>query len=125
LNRKDADHARCVDLLERHRGPLLVPSTVLTEVCYLLETRVGPAAEATFINAIADDELRLVDLTPDDLRRMAELVTTYADFPLGAVDFSVVAVAERYGCADVATLDHRHFSAVRVRHAAALNLLPA
>lgn len=125
LNRNDAHHEGCVALLERHSGPLLVPGPVLTEVCYLLESRVGPAAEATFIIAVAHGELTLVDLHREDLLRMAELVTTYADFPLGAVDASVVAVAERHGCADIATLDRRHFSTVKPAHAGSFNLLPA
>jgi hypothetical protein len=34
---------------------------------------------------------------------MAELVTTYADLPLGAVDASVLALAERLDDLDVAT----------------------
>jgi uncharacterized protein len=123
LNRKDANHERCVDLLERHLGPVLIPGPVLAEVCYFLESRVGPAGEAAFLSAVANDELQLVDLTTDDLHRMVELVTTYADFPLGAVDASVIAVAERHRCLDVATLDRRHFSAVRARHGS-LNLLP-
>lgn len=96
LNRKDADHARCIDLLESHEGPLMVPSPVLAEVCYFLESRVGPEGEATFLTSIAEGELRLVDLTTDDIRRMVDLVRTYANFPLGAVDASVMAVAERY-----------------------------
>lgn len=124
LNRKDAQHTRCLDPLETSGGPLLVPSPVLAEVCYFLESRVGPAGEATFLTAIADGELQLAELTTADLRRMAELVKTYADFPLGAVDASVMAVAERHDCTDVATLDRRHFSAVRLRHTAGLNLLP-
>ncbi|BCB78601.1 PIN domain-containing protein [Phytohabitans flavus] len=124
LNRKDADHTRCVDLLEKHPGPLLVPGPVLTEVCYLLESRVGAHGEAAFLAAVADGELQLVGLTQPDLRRMVELVKAYADFPLGAVDASVVAIAERYGCADIATLDIRHFSTVRPRHVPNLNLLP-
>lgn len=74
---------------------------------------------------MANDELQLVDLTRGDLRRMVELVRTYADFPLGAVDASVMAVAERHNCTDIATLDRRHFSAVRLQHAPSLNLLPA
>jgi uncharacterized protein len=125
LNRKDADHDRCVALLERHLGPLLVPGPVLAEVCYFLESRVGPQGEAAFLTAVANGELQLVDLTADDLHRMSELVTTYADFPLGAVDASVLALAERHNCQDIATLDRRHFSAVRVRHTGSLNLLPA
>jgi predicted nucleic acid-binding protein len=125
LNRKDADHVRCVELLERHTGPLLVPSPVLTEVCYFLESRVGPDGEAAFLAAVANGELQLVDLTSDDLHRMVELVRTYSDFPLGAVDASVMAVAERHACANIATLDRRHFSAVRLQHTKSLNLLPA
>lgn len=54
---------------------------------------------------------------------MAELVER-ADFPLGAVDASVVAVAERLGTDLVVTLDRRHFGAVRPLHAEALRLLP-
>jgi predicted nucleic acid-binding protein len=65
-----------------------------------------------------------VEVTDADLERMADLVTTYADFPLGAVDASVIAVAERLGTTVVATLDRRHFAAVRPKHAPALTLLP-
>ncbi|MFG3617949.1 type II toxin-antitoxin system VapC family toxin [Nocardia sp. NPDC047654] len=64
LNKNDADHRRCLDLLETHPGPLLVPGPVLAEVCYFLETRVGPSAEARFLESIANEEIELVDLTP-------------------------------------------------------------
>ncbi|WP_433661812.1 type II toxin-antitoxin system VapC family toxin [Nocardia sp. CA-128927] len=124
LNRNDADHQRCLDLLETHPGPVLVPGPVLGEVCYFLETRVGPSAEALFLESIANEEIELVDLTRTDLLRMAELVRKYADFPLGAVDAAVLAVAERLDVNEVATLDRRHFSAVRTRHRAPLRLLP-
>jgi len=55
---------------------------------------------------------------------MGELILQYADFPLGAVDASVIAVAERFGVARVATLDRRHFSVVKPTHVPALTLLP-
>jgi len=63
---------------------------------------------------------------------MAELVTTYADVPLGTTDAAdaavaadaVAVVAERLSISEVATLDHRHFHAVRPRHAEAFTLLP-
>jgi uncharacterized protein len=63
-------------------------------------------------------------LQEDDLTRMAELVSTYADLPLGAVDASVVAVAERLEATTLMSLDHRHFSVVRPRHTDAFVLLP-
>jgi predicted nucleic acid-binding protein len=49
----------------------------------------------------------------------------YADLPLGLVDASVIAVAERLGADAIATLDRRHFSVVRPRGIEAFTLLPA
>lgn len=66
----------------------------------------------------------MVPLTMPDLGRMAELVEKYADFPLCLVDASVIAVAERLGAQQIATLDRRHFSVVRPAHLPAFTLLP-
>jgi hypothetical protein len=55
---------------------------------------------------------------------MADLVTRYSDLPLGTTDAAVIAVAERLGVAEVATLDWRHFTVVRPRHRSSLVLLP-
>jgi predicted nucleic acid-binding protein len=55
---------------------------------------------------------------------MAELVHRYADLPLGTVDASVIAAAERLAIGRVATLDRRHFSVVRPRHVDAFVLIP-
>lgn len=59
-----------------------------------------------------------------DWLRIAELVARYDDLPLGTVDASVVAAAERLGVHEVATVDRRHFSVVRPAHADAFTLLP-
>lgn len=59
-----------------------------------------------------------------DWLRIAQLVVVYRDLPLGAVDASVVAAAERLGATDVATLDRRHFGVVRPRHVDPFTLLP-
>lgn len=55
---------------------------------------------------------------------MAELVQQYADMDLGTTDASVIAVAERLGVTDIATIDRRHFTAVRPRHVEAFTMLP-
>lgn len=124
LNVNDQRHHECLELLETHPGPLVVPAPVLTEVAYFLESRMGPDAEATFLRALVNGELELASLTTRDLSRMVDLVVEYADFPLGAVDASVLAVAERLGVEWVATLDRRHFGALRPSHVSALTLLP-
>lgn len=124
INDRDHAHAACAELFRRGQGPFFVPSPVLTEVCYLLESRRGPQVEAAFLESLGRRELELVSLVPRDLARMAQLVKTYADLPLGAVDASVIAVAERLGISRVATLDRRHFTVVRPKHVPALELLP-
>jgi hypothetical protein len=48
----------------------------------------------------------------------------YLDLPLGIVDASIVALAERHRVTEIATLDRRHFTVVRPRHAPSFTLLP-
>jgi uncharacterized protein len=55
---------------------------------------------------------------------MAELVTTYHGLPPGAVDASVLALAERTGDYDIATLDRHHFTVIRPARNRVLNLYP-
>ena len=47
LNQDDKHHDRCVALLDGFDGRLVVPSLVVTEVCYLAQTRIGPDAAPT------------------------------------------------------------------------------
>jgi uncharacterized protein len=102
----------------------LVPVLVVTEVVYLLGTRLGTRAEVRFLGDLAAGNLIPHLVAAEDWLRMAELVAVYSDLPLGAVDASVVAAAERLSITEVATLDRRHFSVVRPRHCDALTLLP-
>jgi hypothetical protein len=53
--------------------------------------------------------------TSEDYARIAQLVEDYADFPLGAVDASVIALAERLDTATVITVDRRHFTTPSAR----------
>ena len=57
--------------------------------------------------------------------RIAELVARYRDLPLGTVDASVVATAERLNVTDIATLDRRHFTIVQPSTASPFTLLPS
>lgn len=123
----DTHYRRCVDLFTGLRlagRRLLVPATVVAEVGYLLEQRVGPRVEAAFLQAIADGDFEPVPLVAEDFARMAQLVAQYDDLPLGTTDASVIALAERLGVDEIATLDQRHFRAVRPSHTDAFILLP-
>ncbi|MDW3216691.1 MAG: PIN domain-containing protein [Ilumatobacteraceae bacterium] len=123
IDRDDRHHAASLDLLESHPGPLIVPALVVTEVTYLLGTRLGPDPEVRFLGDLAAGNLIVEPVAASDWLRIAELVARYADLPLGTVDGSVIAAAERLGTNDIATLDHRHFTVVR-SNIGPLNLLP-
>jgi predicted nucleic acid-binding protein len=120
----DSDHSRCVELLTRAPRPLLVPELVVTEVSYLLSDRIGPHAELAFARAIAAGELIVEPVLDTEWKRVAELTKQYLDLPLGMADASLIALAERHGQTQIASLDHRHLGVVRPRHAPSFTLLP-
>jgi predicted nucleic acid-binding protein len=96
---------------------------VITEVTYLIGTRLGVAAEVRFLGDFAAGNLIPEPVAAADWIRIAELVARYEDLPLGTVDASVVAAAERRSVTSVATLDRRHFSVVQSTRGP-LDLLP-
>jgi predicted nucleic acid-binding protein len=118
----DPDHGACIEQLQRPDLRVVVPALVLAEVSYLLGERLGPRADAAFMRSMAAQEVE--PPAPEDFTRIAEFVDRYADFPLGGVDASVIALAERLDTPLVLTLDHRHFAAVKPAHRDALQLLP-
>lgn len=120
----DNDHGRCVELLTRAPRPLLVPELVVTEVSYLLSDRIGPHAELAFARAIAAGELIVEAVLEPEWERIAELMEQYLDLPLGVADASLIALAERHGQKQIASLDHRHLGVVRPRHITSFTLLP-
>lgn len=121
---RDRHHRRCLELLSRSPGPLVVPTLVLTEVAYLLGERIGAHAELALARSIADGELVVEAVSESDWRRIAQLTEQYIDLPLGIVDASMIALTERHGADAIATLDHRHFATVRPRHVPAFALVP-
>jgi uncharacterized protein len=102
----------------------VVPTLVITEVAHLVATRLGTEAEIRFLGDLAAGSFLAEPVAPADWLRVAELVGRYRDLPLGTVDASVVATAERLGIIELATLDRRHFGVVRPRHTEAFALLP-
>lgn len=120
----DRDHQACLRVLSTAQSPLIVSPLVVAEAAYLIGRQLGPSAEAEFFRSINDGDLVIESLTAADLARVAELVETYIDLGLGGTDASVIAIAERLGQSEIATLDRRHFSVVRPAHVDAFGLLP-
>jgi uncharacterized protein len=109
----DDDHEACLAVLQRADLELVVPALVVAEATYLIGSRLGPAAEATFLRGLADFEVEVPDV--DDWATIADYVEQYADFPLGGTDASLAALADSLGTDLLVTLDQRHFRAMRSR----------
>jgi uncharacterized protein len=124
LDRMDTDHAACASLLSKATEPIVVPSPVVVELEWLASSRLDPRAFLVFLADIEAGRVLVAELEPADYRRISQLLERYADLPLGFVDAAVLAVVERFGELRLATLDHRHFSVVRPRHVASLELVP-
>ena len=122
--RRDPDHDRCVTFFAEVSEPLVIPQLVITEAAHLVDRILSASAEASCIRELADAVVSFHCNDPRDLHRMADLMDTYADLPLGTVDAAVIATAERLGVTKIATLDRRHFIVVRPTHVASFELLP-
>jgi predicted nucleic acid-binding protein len=109
-NVRDRNHARTVAALAEEPVPYIVPSSVLAEAAYVLESRVGMKAVTAFLLDLDTGALTF-DCGERDFARIAELALRYDDLPLGVVDAGVIACAERNG-GRVLTLDRRHFDVV-------------
>jgi len=96
----------------------------VAEVTYLIGTRLSWQAEVRFLGDLAGGSFVLESVHPADTVRIAELVARYHDLPLGTVDASVIAAAERLTVSHIATTDRRHFGVVRAAHTDTLELLP-
>lgn len=123
-DRTDPRHRQRAELLEQDDGPLITTAMVIAETAYLLERDLGVDAEIALYDSIIDGALLVETLIGDDWRRIKSLATQYRNFPLGGTDASLVALAERVKTTRIATLNHRHFGAVRPSHGLAFEIHP-
>ena len=123
LNQIDSHHQAAATLYLQHAS-ILLPQTVLAEVAYLLGREAGIRPVAAFLRGLPASRFQLIALAPPDLTRIAEILEQYMDSRIDFVDASVMAIAERYNCKIVLTLDQRDFRLFRPRHCDAFELFP-
>ncbi|TEU11104.1 MAG: PIN domain-containing protein [Anaerolineales bacterium] len=121
---RDVNHQRAVDTAAVIDDLLISPITVLPEICYLIESRLGHAAMRRFINTVAAGDLQVESVSRDDLSRVTEILNQYADARVDFVDATIVALAERLKVTRILTLDRRHFELFRPQHCAAFEIFP-
>ncbi len=122
MDLSDAHHAAAVQTLARPDLTFVVAALALAEVLYFVGIRLGTRAESGLLRGLSEWDVQAP--APEDWNRIGELVEKYGDFPLGGVDASIVALAERLDAPRVLTFDYRHFRAIRPSHCEQFELLP-
>lgn len=123
-NGNDKNHSACVAVARTITGRLIVPVTVLPEIAYLLDDRLGHHVMRQFVQQITQPTWSIEPLQNKDLLRTAALLEQYADARLDFVDSTLIAVAERLNVSRLLTLDQRHYRMIRPTHCTAFEILP-
>jgi len=101
FDRSDRHHKRALDFLKRNNKELHTTLPILGEILANLDFSVD--AQIAVLKWIIDTVE--VHESTEDLLRIAELMVKYRDMPADFGDASLVALAERKGISDVATID--------------------
>lgn len=116
-------HQICAEALENETTRLL-PDLVLPELAYLIPRDGDYEILTDLLDAIVAGEHKLVDTVSSDPARASELLKTYQDSQIDFVDCVIVELAERLNISRILTVDRRHFTIVRPKHCAYLDVLP-
>jgi uncharacterized protein len=120
LDKSDKHH---LAVRQYRQERLLVPTTVLCEVDYMVVKYLGEVVAKQFFGELLS-EWEVVVFDAIDLARVNQIRQFYKDLPLGFVDASLIALAERHSIKQLLTLDRRHFLAVKPQGLEFLELLP-
>jgi predicted nucleic acid-binding protein len=125
MNAADAHHGVVAGWLDDLDDDLATTPLIVAEVDHLVGVRGGPTALKALRRDLAAGAY-LVEWWPAASASAVKIAERYADTGLGLADASLVALADRLGTVDSATLDERHFRAVRpLSGGKAFRILPA
>ena len=109
FDKDEREHATAKEFVERTAAGLITNVAVITEVLFLLG--FSTQVQTDFLEwVIAGPEVDRE--TASDLPRIVAIMRKYHDLPADFADASLVAMCERRGIAQVATLDS-HFDVYR------------
>jgi predicted nucleic acid-binding protein len=123
MNRRDDDHERVAVWMETLREDLFTTPLIIAEIDHLVSKAGGREAAVAFYEDLASGAYA-VEWWPEAVAETVKAATEHRG--LGLSDASLLTLAARLGTTRVATLDERHFRAVRpLTGEAAFVLLPA
>ena len=121
----DHAHATCAAWYETVHEDIATTPLVVAEADFLVAARAGAPALQAFRRDLADGAYS-VEWWADALSESVIVAEQYVGLGVGLVDASLVALAARLETVKIATLDERHFRAMRpLSGGSTFRLLPA
>jgi hypothetical protein len=114
LDNGDRHHDAVREIYEDGPDRWLLPWAILPEVDYLVGSELGTRAQDTFLKDIIEGSFAVEYGKQEDVVRAYAIGRKYRTLRLGLVDTVVIAIAERLRADAIATLDLRHFAAVKI-----------
>jgi hypothetical protein len=114
LDSGDRHHAVLRELYDDRPQAWLLPWAILPEVDYLVGSHLGARAQDAFLEDIVEGSFAVEYGKHADVVRAHAIGRKYRTLRLGLVDAVVIAIAERVRAEAIATLDLRHFGAVKI-----------
>ena len=123
MNRRDDDHEWVVRWMETTGEDLVTTPLIVAEIDHLVSRGGGVGAARAFYEDLSSGAYP-VEWWPEAVIETVEAARDNSD--IGLADASLLALAARLETTRIATLDERHFRAVRpLTGEAAFTLLPA
>ena len=114
LDSGDRHHAAIRDVYDQRPEAWLLPWAILPEVDYLVASHLGARAQEAFLEDVAEGSFAVEYGRHQDVVRAHAIGRKYRTLGLGLVDTVVIAIAERVRAEAIATLDLKHFGAVKI-----------
>ena len=121
----DPGHAAVRAVLEAEQEPLVTTELALAEADYLILDRLGPEAEAAFLEDLVEATYVVECLDRGGLAEARDLIARYRDLEIGLADASLVVLAARLRTRRILSFDARAFRAVTPLQGGTFTLLPA
>ncbi len=113
INTDDQFHQQASQVLANLEHDLLSTWPVMTETCYLIQSRIGQQATHEFLESYQDGLFEIYDIKPQQIQRMVALMQKYANLPMDLADASLVILAEELGHGRILSTDQRDFNSYR------------
>jgi hypothetical protein len=122
LDRREREHARCVQVVQGFSGRFISTEPVLTETLWLMSgLQDGPRRCAEFVRR---GVVHLVPLSPKALGRAVDLMEQYRNVPMDFADATLVVLGEELELNGVFALDRRGFGVYRLHGRRPFQIVP-